>query len=115
MPSLMSLEGPKLGAIQSSPFRITHSRARGMELHGLGVVQPTPYSITHSRARGMELHGSDIINWPLIAASPWLLAVGFAVGGYLAYKHLSPWAMIWGENKSGQSREKALHGRRRRR
>jgi len=81
-----------------------------MQLSGpsLGMMnRPVPRYLRRSPV--LSGVGSAIVTNPLVAL------VGLVIGGYLAHKHIHPFGAVWGKLHAAHAREKALHGRRRRR
>jgi hypothetical protein len=80
MPSILTLQGPKLGG----PIQFT----KAAQL--LGVTDT-------------------------LKAHPWMVVGGLLLGGYLATKYVTPWGMLWGENRMVESRTRSLTGAKRKR
>jgi hypothetical protein len=94
MPTIMTLQG-------LSP-QLLGSLAEAPTLLGL----PPPKATTLAGLRGVA--DTLMQHW-------FVVLVGLAVGGYVADKHLLPRGGAWGEMQARHSRERALHGSRRRR
>ena len=86
-----------------------------MQLQGPGSSRMRAGHLRFSRR---TLHGVG----GAIALHPIVFLGGLAIGGYLAYKKIAPFAFLhgksgraWGEHRMTMTREKALSGRKRRR
>jgi hypothetical protein len=85
-----------------------------MQLQGPGAGRSLRFRAATGQLRGV---GGAIVLHPLATIA------GLALGGYLAYKKIDPFAFlrhgtsarVWGSQRMSVSRSKALSGRKRRR
>lgn len=130
MPAIMALEGPPQrtssnalrsflrGAVRSS----MGPRGRNVvsELGPVaGLGRERVAEAIRDRSIGLVMRGRggaarlDGVT-DTIKAHPWAIVAGLLFGAYALTKGWSP-GMIWGEHHAAQTRERSLHGRKRRR